>query len=378
MTATSTQPDQPSEFRSIAETLQLDARQIAYARLAGVRNAQDFYSFLVAAPELGQQGLFDTPDITERLIRETAVASMVQRAERSARPDTVSFGATAPSEAVYGEVGTPAPEITEAEVRSLSSFARGPLADEDPVEAIRCPPWPVRDQGSRGTCVAFATTAAYELHLCRTQSLSIDLSEQFLYWAIKHHRLDSIPHDDGTRHASATTALDRFGICAEAQWPYDPTFRTLVSHDPPPPGAAGAALAHQTSLPAATAHSATQGKAAALLAKLRTHNGVAIALPVFDAPSGRTNNWTTRAAQTFGEVQNPLPGWSVSGGHAVCCIGFQPDIHEPLGGHFIIRNSWSTLWGHGLPDAAYAGPEPGYGQVSASYVDRYLWEDCVF
>lgn len=372
------QPEGEAPFRLIAERFALDDTQIAYARLAGVRNAQDFYSLLIAAPELGEQGVFDTPDLTERLIRETSVSAMIQLAETASSPLTMRFGATAPHEAPFGEPGTPAPDMAEAELRSLASFVQGPLAEEAAIEATHCPPWPIRDQGSRGTCVSFATTAAYELYLCATQTLAVDLSEQFLYWAIKHHRLDPIPSTDGTWHEFAAMALGRFGICTEADWPYDPTMRSNVSHDPPPPSAVTSARALRTPQAVATPCSGTTGKAAALLRKLRMHNGVAIALPVFDAPSRRIHNWATRAAQTYGEVQNPLPGWSVSGGHAVCCVGFQPDPYEPLGGHFVIRNSWGTAWGHGLPDPSYAGPEPGYGQVSASYVDRYLWEDCVF
>ena len=59
----------------------------------------------------------------------------------------------------------------------------------------------------------------------------------------------------------------------------------------------------------------------------------------------------------------------------MCVTGFEPDNLEPTGGYFIVRNSWGTSWASGAPAAgsSYA-PEPGYGEVSATYVDAYCWE----
>ena len=43
---------------------------------------------------------------------------------------------------------------------------------------------PIRDQGTRGTCVSFAALAAYE-HALSTVGAAHDLAEQFLYWNCK-------------------------------------------------------------------------------------------------------------------------------------------------------------------------------------------------
>lgn len=364
-------------FKRVADKYNLDDRQVALARLAGVRTEADFYSFLLSARELGESGVFDTPHLTDRLARSESVKALSMKFQLAGVPEQIVFGATAPAGAPF-QLGQRAPDISEQELQTLAAFETGPLFEEEAVGVQVCGPWPVRNQGARGTCVSFATTALAELHLCRSQAVWSDLSEQFLYWAIKHNGLDGVPNQDGTWHKFAAQALARFGICDEILWPYSPTKAPTVSHDPPPPGAIAAAATRIIPGGHAVAYTATSGKAAKLLQKLRKHNGVAIALPVFESPLGTVHNWATRVAQTFGEVQNPLPGWVASGGHAVCCVGFSPDQDEPLGGHFIIRNSWGTSWGSGLPDPAYVGPEPGYGQVSASYVDRYLWEDCVF
>jgi hypothetical protein len=86
------------------------------------------------------------------------------------------------------------------------------------------------------------------------------------------------------------------------------------------------------------------------------------------------SNWTTAVGLSYGRVLNPPARSVVSGGHCVCVTGFVPDPTEEVGGHFIIRNSWGTIWGASLPAAGYNAPEPGYGEVSASYVDMYCWE----
>ena len=371
-------PADSGPFRVLARRFDLDDRQIAYARLAGVRTEGDFYSFLVSNPELGIRGLYDTPDLTERLVGAGAVNLLLERAERAPAADRVAFGAVAPADAAFGE-GAEVPDLTDEEISELASFEPGPLASEEPAGFDRCGPWPVRDQGARGTCVSFAICATYELFLCSERNVEADLSEQFLYWAIKHHGLDGRPNNDGTRHEFAALALTHHGVCSESVWRYDDRVLSTISHDPPPAGAASAARALVTSAAVTKDHAPkTSGKARVLLDLLRRHNGVSIALPVFSAPGGALHNWGTPTARAYGEVQGPLPGWYVDGGHAVCCLGFVPDPDEPLGGHFVFRNSWGTSWGNGLPRPDYFGLEPGYGQVSASYVDRYLWETCVF
>jgi hypothetical protein len=76
-------------------------------------------------------------------------------------------------------------------------------------------------------------------------------------------------------------------------------------------------------------------------------------------------------------VLNPPPTAVASDGHAVCVTGFHPDALEPKGGYFTFRNSWDIVWGAQAPSPAasgYCAPEPGYGDISATYVDDYIWE----
>ncbi len=362
-------------FREIANTFQLSSKQIAEARIAGVTNDAEFVSFLQKSTHLAEAGFFDSAAITAQLAMNESVQKTVQ-AENS---DTshYSIGAFAPEGVAYAEKGDTVPELSDSDIQILASFDAGPLASEEAIYAKTCGDWPVRDQGQRGTCVAFATCAAYELFFCKENSARPDLSEQFLYWAIKHNNLDGLPTTDGTWHRHAVTALNSYGVSHENDWPYNPLKAESLSQNPPPPNAINSAQQNISNIPIAQSYTGAN-RAAALLELLKNHNGVAIALPVFDAPSGNGHNWNSGVAESYGFVQAPAPSWTANGGHAVLCVGFKPDPEEATGGHFIIRNSWGTTWGANLPHPDFVGGQPGYGQVPATYVDRYLWETCVF
>lgn len=369
---------EPRKLSQLAQKYELNAGQIALLRTADVRTEADFYSFLKASPDLGRNGLFDTPGLSAQLVLSASVTLMREGSEKAGDEAEFSFGAVPPEGAPF-QIGEAVPPLTEEEFFRLSRFERPSQDFPSIVFKSKCGPWPPRNQGSRGTCVSFATIALYEHYLCLTQNTESDLSEQFLYWALKHHNLDPYPGRDGTWFQYILPVLARFGTCPESDWPYVPRKKTDVSHNPPPPAALAAApqwiFPHTTSVQ----FSQTSGKAAIVRQRLETHGAVGVALPVFSHPSNRNDhNWNTSAARSFGEVQGPLPGWIADGGHAVCVVGFDADEEEPLGGHFVIRNSWGTAFGSMLPDSAYSGPEPGYGQISASHMDKYLWELCVF
>jgi C1A family cysteine protease len=241
---------------------------------------------------------------------------------------------------------------------------------------LRVAGWPVRDQGGRGTCISFATTACVE-HDDGTRPTP-DLSEQFLYWAIKTHTADPHPNGVGTYLQYARDALGSDGICTEALWSYNGTQTQVESQGGGGNPTAGAVADAATRLKAGLTYQGFQGAggAAAVLAGLQAGSPVAITIPVFSDPAvPNVDNWSTSVALLYGRVLNPPSTASVSAGHAVCILGFAPDASEPNGGCFIFRNSWNTSWASSAPapGRSYA-PERGYGDISATYIETYLWE----
>lgn len=65
-----------------------------------------------------------------------------------------------------------------------------------------------RDQGPRGTCLAFAVTSAHEARRRCCYNESTALSEEFLYWACKE--IDGNT-SSGTRPTAVSAALRQAG-----------------------------------------------------------------------------------------------------------------------------------------------------------------------
>lgn len=242
--------------------------------------------------------------------------------------------------------------------------------------------WPVRDQGNRGTCVAHALAACRE-HLAFEQGEDrerFDLSEQFLFWATKTQGGDPSPDEDGTWIEFAKEALLRVGVCREEHWPYDGTVRDgNVTHAGPGLPTADARFGAVSFRRSCTEYARGGGAARVLEHLTRTRRPVAISVPVFrDRVAPLNNNWNTPVGIAYGEVLDPPPTAVVENGHAVCVVGFVPDPEELQGGYFVFRNSWGTTkFGRKAPVEGWHAIAPGYGQISASYVDDYLWELCI-
>src|SRR5262249_9097119 len=129
----------------------------------------------------------------------------------TAHPPPVSLGAQAPPGAptsLGSTVGAPPP----------LPFA-APPTPSTPID-LRLSTWGIKDQGLRGTCVAFGATACVEHLQAAASGASAQFSEQFLYWAIKTQTNDPRPTTDGTWLHFARDALQSHGICQAHYWPY--------------------------------------------------------------------------------------------------------------------------------------------------------------
>ncbi len=213
---------------------------------------------------------------------------------------------------------------------------------------------PIRDQGLRGTCVAFASGAFLEYHLYGGMRRSRRHSEQFLYWACKEG--DGIPGDEGTFVRTAREVLKLRGACLSGTWRYRP-FRTGAAEGQGPPPSE--AIAEALRFTRDSVEAIDPVSVASIRESLDRDRPVVLSVYTFP-------EWDFRTTQETGEVPMPLPGSQVDGAHAVCVVGYEWNERSPGGGAFLIRNSWGKGWGR--PHGRFG---PGYGTLFFDYVKTY-------
>jgi hypothetical protein len=212
---------------------------------------------------------------------------------------------------------------------------------------------PIRNQGGRPTCVAFALTALNEYVLIRSRDPR-DLSEQHLYYETK--LIDGAPKACGTWQARAVTALRDRGQCLESIWPYDPT-GPCDDQGILPPTARSNGEEYRLGTVAVAARNV-----AAYQAHLGSRRPVTISIPVYD--SWYRSNEVRRSGRITMRIGNE----SANGGHALVVVGYQNSANSPGGGHFIVRNSWGLTWANESPYGA------GYGTLPYQYITNDAWE----
>jgi len=213
---------------------------------------------------------------------------------------------------------------------------------------------PVKDQGERGTCVAFATVALREFLAGSTA----ELSEQFLYWACKE--LDG-GDGPGTTIHTAMSALSEYGVCLAGLWPYN---RRQIEGDE----AQGSPDAKV--LKAAEDYRLAQSRT--VEPTLAEHYKQMLAgdkqtpgMPVVFATLVFNSWFMSAETHRTGKITMPLPGEQpLGGGHAWCIVGYVDDPSVPGGGYFIVRNSWNRQWAADSPEV------PGHALMPYAYVEQ--------
>lgn len=213
---------------------------------------------------------------------------------------------------------------------------------------------PIRDQGDRGTCVAFTGAACLEYHLGRFDAQErLDLSEQFAFW--------NMIESKGQRNLVALyPLLESDGVCRESTWPYYPkSIAGNASQGPPPSKARAEAAAfsapHVLQLPP---RSVDTVKEALLQERL-----VGIGIPVY-------KSWyESPVVRKYGNITVPIPGEAPEPvGHAIALVGFEDDPELAGGGYFIVRNSWGQNW------ATESVLSSGYGTIPYRYISHFNWD----
>lgn len=197
---------------------------------------------------------------------------------------------------------------------------------------------PVRDQGQRGTCAAFAITALHEVGVAAGGTVSTLLSEEVLYWGAKQADRNVKP---GTSFRSIHMALGKWGQSEAHWWLYDPKRNAADPGYQPPTEAIEPANCFKARLTTLGVNVEEIKKSIA--------SGALVAVSV-----QMSKGWNAS-----GNLPEPQPADMIPDYHAVLLTGYIDG--SPAGnGLFRFRNSWGPVWG-----------EQGYGWIPYSYVETY-------
>jgi C1A family cysteine protease len=262
---------------------------------------------------------------------------------------------------------------TVAAAVDVAEFQLGALAPTQEIEALGAAAEPLqvaaplppsvnhvakmsagKQQGSRGTCVAFAMTAVHEYYRRATANAQDDLSEQFLYHETK--LIDGQPGICGTWNVKAAQVLNTLGECLERVWPYNPNLP--CNNNGSEPGSARTDAAGRKFKTVVLAPRDVNG----IKTALALGSVVGFAIPVYDS-------WykSSEVART-GRITMRIGNEPIDGGHAMCLVGYQDDASSPGGGYFIVRNSWFGTWGTQCPFGS------GNGTIPYGYIGNECWE----
>ena len=196
-----------------------------------------------------------------------------------------------------------------------------------------------QDQGKRGTCIAFGTTAAHEfLRFGQTGTVE-PLSVEALHFGCKTIDGD---RDSGTTFQSANQALSEVGQPPEAFWIYDKSRDEQRQDYLPPTQAIDPEFCFRTSFIAVS--SELEGIIHVLERGIPVIAGIPLRASFHFAPAGR--------------VSMPTPVEMFMGNHALLIVGWELDSEGMR--WLIFRNSWGERWG-----------DRGYGYLPTEYIERY-------
>ena len=199
------------------------------------------------------------------------------------------------------------------------------------------------NQGSCGTCVAFATVHALEAILASWMQPAADMSQSHV-WQMSGLSLSCTNGTSLGRVVGAVTGT-RF-VVPETVWPYichsygsGSCYGWLESREI---DEASEGLFH-----GASPFNVTNGSSEVLEQALSDGYNVIYAVPVYG------NVWSTWNRSVL--IDLPQPGDYYQGGHAILIVGYDRARQE-----FQFLNSWSDTWGDG-----------GYGRFSYRFITAY-------
>jgi hypothetical protein len=220
---------------------------------------------------------------------------------------------------------------------------------------------PIRDQGTRGTCTAFAAVAALESFYSWKNNSKLNLSENQAYHLAATAAGSSCPEEPGILLSNVTSNLSGALLCDESRMPYATSLPASDSAHVPQ-ACSGAPLRYgfqSTQRVPLMGESTDPFRHSNNTNYLETilYSGHDLAYNVLVAGT----DWFDGKAETgVIDVQSlggqPAPA---VGAHAMLLVGYHRDT-TGNGGYFVFKNSWG-------PDVGHAG----YFNLSYTYLQVY-------
>ncbi len=184
----------------------------------------------------------------------------------------------------------------------------------------KCPP--VYDQGQLGSCTANGLGAAFQFEQIKQAIPDWVPSRLFIYYN-ERVLMNTVNSDSGAYIRDGIKTMNKQGVCAEKNWPYD----TVKFTQKPPALCYSKAMTNQ------------------VLSYMRVNNGSLNQLQSclssgFPIVFGFSVYESFRSIGKNGIMPMPKPTEQMLGGHCVMAVGYDDAKHM-----FIVRNSWGPSWG---------------------------------
>jgi C1A family cysteine protease len=182
----------------------------------------------------------------------------------------------------------------------------------------------IEEQGELGSCTANAMAGAIEyLELRGGMPQATNVSRLFIYY-LEREIEGTIDEDAGAMLRNGIKAMQQYGVCAEAAWPYE------VDRFTERPSA----RAYQE----AKSHMITEAQRV----PIDVHAWKSCLAEGYPIAFGTDIFSSFEEEGTHGNIDMPGSGEKNLGGHAMLCVGYDDGAKV-----FVVRNSWGADWGDG-------------------------------